>query len=230
MVGFHNHRFAFDAGDLGEHENLMPCVIFGCGNRVRVSNNAHALDAHIVCIKPGVPHRVTVRHGGAQIIYLDGVHMSEHRDDFSDLDLTWRDFPGAFMDKDLGAVSKLRTTLQGSRPPPDPAVMRVVDVIYTKPFERMTQVALSQTLGLERTQALRHFKATTGQTFRKFKIWAGIIAATGIAHRGEQIGKAGVDAGFSDSSHLANAAMQTFGLTPTAGLTNLAGFQTLVGS
>lgn len=183
----------------------------------------------MIIIKPDVPHRVMVRQGGAEIIYFDGVHLPQRAAAFTGLDASWRGFPCAFEREDHAAVSGLRLFLGGSRPTPDPQVMRSVAQLYAAPFARMGQAELARALGLERTQALRHFKATTGQTFRKFKIWAALVAAARSAHQGERIGIAGVDAGFSDATHTARMAMTTFGLTPTAGLGHLTQMQTLEG-
>lgn len=224
---FQNHLFAFDAGELGLHKNLMPCVIFGRQNPVLVANEMMQLDAQIVCIKPGIPHRVVVRSGGADIIYFDGVHLATTLDDFEMLDPEWRMFPDVFEHADPVTVTRFRTRLEGTRPPPDPKVIEIVRHLYTTPMIRMSQIDLARHLGLERTQALRHFKYTTGQTFRKFKIWAAILATARSTHQGEQIGLAGVDAGFSDAAHTARTAMATFGLTATDGLSRLTKMRTL---
>ena len=224
---FQNHLFSFDAGALALHKNLMPCVIFGCQEPVRVANDMAELDAQIVCIKPGVAHSVVVRSGGAEIIYLDGVQLSMQTADFEPLGAEWRMFPTVFETSDHLTMTRFRTMLEGRRPPPDRKVMGIVRDIYASPMVRMSQIELAERLGLERTQALRHFKSTTGQTFRKFKIWAAILATARSAHQGERIGIAGVDAGFSDAAHTARTAMTTFGLTPTKGLSGLTRMQTL---
>lgn len=74
---------------------------------------------------------------------------------------------------------------------------------------------------------MRHFKATTGQTFRKFKIWAAMMCAVDAAHNGEKIGLAGIQAGLSDAAHLTRTAATLFGITPTQGLSGLSGFTSM---
>ena len=224
---FQNHLFSFDAGALALHKNLMPCVIVGRQNQVLVANEMTALDANIVCIKPNVPHRVVVRSGGADIIYLDGVHLPVEAADFERLDAEWEILPTVFEKSDHATLTRFRMMLDGTRHPPDPKVMDIVRHLYATPMVRMSQTDLAHHLGLERTQSLRHFKSTTGQTFRRFKIWTAIIATARSAYLGEKIGTAGIDAGFSDAAHTARTAMTTFGLTPTKGLTGLTKMQTL---
>lgn len=225
---FRNHIFSFNEGALAPHENLMTCVIVGLGNPVVVSNDDHGVDAEIVCIKPGVPHRVLVREGGAEIIYLDGVQLADGRPEFEALLPEWRALPRTFETADHARITAFRHLLHKDKQPPDQSVMQVVAHLYDEPFMRMSQLDLAQRLSLERTQALRHFKATTGQTFRKFKIWAAIVAAARIAHDGEQIGLAGIEAGFADAAHLARTAGTVFGITPTRGLSGLTRVLTLV--
>lgn len=227
---FHNHLFAFDEGSLGMHENLMPCVIVGKQRPVIVSNDTQHIEAEIVCITPGLAHRVAVRRGGADIIYLDGVDLAQSVAPFCPLSSDWRALPAAFEQHDHHSVSEFRAMLDASSGPHDQSVMQIVSRLYDDPFTRLSQMDLAQALNLERSQALRHFKATTGQTFRKFKIWAGIVAATRMAMGGTQIGHAGVEAGFSDAAHLTRTASSVFGTTPTKGLSGLNGMQTMIGT
>ncbi len=224
---FRNHLFSLGAVELAMHKNLMPCVIFARKHPVRVANDNTSLDAEIICIQPGVQHTVVVREGGADIVYLDGVQIAQTQGPFRKFDMHWRDVPRCFEDGNSDLMADFRHEIAKMRPAPDPKVMEIVERLYTAPFERMSQTELSEKLGLERTTALRHFKATTGQTFRKFKIWAGIVAAARGAYQGEKIGLAGIDAGFSDAAHAARTAMEVFGVTPTNGLGGLSKMQTL---
>ena len=224
---FRSHLFSMNPAELALHKNLMTCVIFGRENSVLVSNGATSLEADIICIQPGVQHRVVVREGGAEILYLDGVQLRRANAPFIQLDAKWGHVPQAFKDVNRDKITEFRREIEENRPSPDPIVMEVVHQLYTVPFERMTQGELSERLGLERTSALRHFKATTGQTFRKFKIWAGIVAAARDAQQGEKIGLAGIDAGFSDAAHMARKAKEVFGMTPTQGLGGLVNMRTL---
>ena len=224
---FPNHRFLVDAHELALHRNLMPCIIVGRNNSVTVSNDHDWLTAQIICIKPGVPHRVTLPEGGAEIVYLDGIQLAAAQPAFAPLSPEWRALSDAFDAHDHAAISVFRDLLNADHAPPDPDIMEIVHKLYTEPFPRLSQSDLADALDLERTQALRHFKATTGQTFRRFKIWAAIVSATRSAHQGEQIGLAGIEAGFSDAAHLARTASTVFGVTPTAGLSGLTEIVTL---
>ncbi|RED10662.1 helix-turn-helix domain-containing protein [Pontivivens insulae] len=220
-IQFRNHLFAFHPGDLSTHENLMPCIILGRRAPVRVSGKRMEIEADAVCIRPGVPHCVSVYDGGADIVYFDGLRLND-RGDFASLDADWHGLPGAFATADAGRIASFRKRLEQDTGPRDQSVMRLIPQIYDDPLRRLSQIDLAHAIGIERTLALRHFKECTGQTFRKFKIWAAIIGATQLALRGEGIGNAAVAAGFSDASHLTRTAATVFGVTPTQGLFGLA--------
>lgn len=226
---FHSHLFSFDAGELALHQNLMTCVIIGRHRPVIVSNDHDRHEAQIISIKPGVPHRVTVPEGGAEIVYFDGIRLAATRPAFVSMSSEWCALPCAFDTQDHAAITAFRGLLDEDLSPPDQGVMKIVNNLYYEPFIRLSQMDLADALDLERTQALRHFKATTGQTFRRFKIWAAIVAATRSAHQGGQIGLAGIETGFSDAAHLARTASIVFGVTPTQGLSGLKGMVTLTG-
>ncbi len=229
MSDFHTHLFSFDEGSLELHENLMTCVIVGLENPVSVAGEHEQVEAKVVCIRAGVAHRVQVQMGGAEIIYLDGVVLDEDAPDFTVLGDVWHDLPGAIAATDHARILAFRQMLHHVHTPPDVAVMQVVKRLYDDPFERLTQFELADALKLERTLAMRHFKATTGQTFRKFKTWAAMIAAVQAAHNGHPIGVSGINAGFSDAAHLTRTASVLFGITPTTGLSGLKRFLSVSG-
>lgn len=218
---FRTHVFTFSAADLELHENLMPCVIFGKTGPVDIGNEQYRVCADIVGIKPNEPHRVSIPEGGAEIVYFDGLIFPESSCPFFEVDRQWVDLPPAIKNGDLDAINKFRDHIAKQSPPADPAILAIVASLYTSSIDRLSQAQLSDRLGLERTQALRHFKANTGQTFRKFKIWASSVSAVHDVFGGKNIGTAGIDSGFSDAAHVARTARTIFGLTPTAGIQHL---------
>lgn len=229
IPAFRNHLFSFAQGELALHKNLMTCVIVGREQPVIVCNDEDQTEAHAICIRPGVLHRVLIREGGADIIYLDGVVLDNETSHFSELTSHWHDLSRTIQMRDQVALTAFRETLNRDLIPVDPSVMRIVECLYEDPFERLSQLDLTQELKLERTLALRHFKAATGQTFRKFKIWAAMIYAIDAAFNGEKIGLSGIQAGFSDAAHLTRTASVLFGITPTQGLLGLTGFKSVAG-
>jgi AraC-like DNA-binding protein len=213
--------FSFEPASLALHENLMPCIIFGRGASVCVGNEQQQTQGRIVCIKPDILHYVEIPEGGAEIVYLDGLMLAASFRDFQELDEEFCFLPNAMATKNLDKVSQLRDRLDRRNFPVDPAIMQIVQSLYEAPIDRMTQHELSELLGLERTQALRHFKANTGQTFRKFKIWTSAVSTAQNAFNGLGIGSSGIDSGFSDAAHVARTSRTLFGMTPTDALAKL---------
>jgi AraC-like DNA-binding protein len=80
---------------------------------------------------------------------------------------------------------------------------------------RMDQGELAERLRLGRTQAMRAFKAATGMTFREFKRWTALCAATRLIAGGQLVRTAAMDAGFADTAHLTRTFRTAFGTTPT---------------
>lgn len=76
-------------------------------------------------------------------------------------------------------------------------------------------------MGVERTHALRLFKAETGMTFRQFKRWAGLRCAAQRIAAGDIVRTAALDAGFADTAHLSRSFRQSFGLTPSQAIAGL---------
>jgi AraC-like DNA-binding protein len=68
---------------------------------------------------------------------------------------------------------------------------------------------------MERTTALRLFKAATGLTLRRFKQWSAIQHAARQIAAGELVRTAAMDAGFADTAHLSRTFRMSFGLSPT---------------
>ena len=93
--------------------------------------------------------------------------------------------------------------------------------LTAEPMARMSQDELAQRLGLERTQALRLFKASTGTTFRQFKRWTGLQHAARLIVAGALVRTAAMDAGFADTAHLTRTFKQCFGLTPSQAIAGL---------
>ena len=100
-------------------------------------------------------------------------------------------------------------------------MVEIVRAIQADPMRRVTQDELVRYLGMERTRALRCFKAATGLTFRQFKLWSALQhAALRMAER-ELVRTAAMDAGFADTAHLSRVFSSMFGLSPSVAIAGL---------
>lgn len=122
---------------------------------------------------------------------------------------------------DRCAMHELRARLTARAPRLPTGVAEVVRAIHADPMQRMSQDELARRLHMERTRALRRFKAATGQTFREFKRWSALLHAAQLMAGGALVRTAAMDAGFADSAHLTRVFRQGFGLTPSAAIAGL---------
>jgi AraC-like DNA-binding protein len=118
-----------------------------------------------------------------------------------------------------GAQEELRARFSRARERCPAAVARTIDAIAGDPMTRMHQDELAGRLRLGRTQAMRAFKAT-GMTFREFKRWTALCAATRQIAEGQLVRTAAMDAGFADTAHLTRTFRSAFGTTPTLATAN----------
>lgn len=207
--------FSVDVEHLAPHCNPAPCVIAGRRGSVSAIGAGERVTGDVLLIRPGVEHEVVCAEGGLNVVYLDG--------------LTWPDnFPcarrlqgrlgevavGALFQQ-AGAQAELRDRLSsGATPIPRPLGV-AIETIVAEPMLRLSQLELAHRLKMERTRALRAFKAATGLTFRRFKRWSALQHAARRIAAGELVRTAALDAGFADTAHLSRTFRTSFGLTPS---------------
>jgi AraC-like DNA-binding protein len=122
---------------------------------------------------------------------------------------------------DAGATEELRERLAFATTPLSAKMAEIVLMMQADPMRRVTQDELVRYLGMERTRALRCFKASTGLTFRRFKLWSALQhAAVRMAGR-ELVRTAAMDAGFADTAHLSRVFSSVFGLLPSVAIAGL---------
>ena len=79
---------------------------------------------------------------------------------------------------------------------------------------RLSQLELARRLKMERTSALRMFKAATGLTFRQFKQWSALQHAARQIAAGELV-RTDPGRGLRRYAHLTRTFRASFGLTPS---------------
>jgi AraC-like DNA-binding protein len=167
-----------------------------------------------VIIRPGVELWVAI-HGRAKVLYFDALEFPLAAALAARVPREIEALASDAFDSRSGADEELRSRLSRARERCPAAMARVIDAIVQDPMIRMDQRELAARLRLERTQAMRAFKAVTGMTFREFKRWTALCAATRQIADGQLVRTAAMDAGFSDTAHLTRTFRAAFGTTPT---------------
>ena len=169
----------------------------------------------VLFIRPGVEHRVICALGGINAIYLDGLSWAGDFPCAQRLQGRLADIAVDALFQEAGAQAELRHRLAcGAKPIPQ-QLSAVIETIIAEPMLRLSQLELAHRLKMERTGALRMFKAATGLTFRRFKQWSALQHAARRIAAGELVRTAAMDAGFADTAHLSRTFRASFGLTPS---------------
>jgi AraC-like DNA-binding protein len=119
--------------------------------------------------------------------------------------------------RDWSAVRpELSALLAGSEAPaPDPRIRTALDALHADPAARLPLDVLAASAALSGSRFRRLFRAETGVTLRRYRIWIAMGAATRAIVRGESLTTAALDAGFSSSAHFSAAFREMFGLEPS---------------
>lgn len=211
--------FSVDVAGLARHPNPVACVVMGRRAPLAViADDGRRIEGDAVLIRPGIDHRI-VCAGGLTAMYLDGLRWTG-RDPLAErLDGRLAALARDGMDLDGDAQQELRERLEGRER--DPRLASLLAMLEAEPMNRLSQTDLAARLGLERTQALRYFKATTGSTFRRYKRWVGLQNAARLIVAGELVRTAALDSGFADTAHLTRTFRQSFGLTPSEAIAGM---------
>jgi AraC-like DNA-binding protein len=211
---FANSLFPFVASRLAPHRNPVTCILAGLDRPLVVRSQAERIEGDMVVIRPGVEHWVEI-NGRAKVLYFDGLEFPLTAALAARVPHEVATLAIDALAAGSGAQEELRARFSraGKRCPA--AVARTISAIVHDPMARMDQGELAGRLRLGRTQAMRAFKAATGMTFRGFKRWTALCAATRQIAEGQLVRTAAMDAGFADTAHLTRTFRMAFGTTPT---------------
>jgi AraC-like DNA-binding protein len=214
---FRNSLLPVDA-PLAPHANPVTGILMGRGGPVRLTLDGEAIEGDMLLIRPGIVHGIGLPARGADILYLDGLDFPFDVPLARALDGKLAELAGVVLNGEGDAAGELRARLTAAAAVPSSRVADAVRAIYADPMQRMPQGELALRLGMERTRALRCFRAATGQSFREFKRWSAMQFAAEKMKQGALVRTAALDAGFADTAHLSRVFRETFGLTPSAAI------------
>ena len=181
-VQFSTSVFSVDVTGSGSHCTPVTGVLAGKDKSVTVVSREEVVAGDIVLIRPGIEHTV-ICSGRINVMYLDGLPWSSNS-------LLAQRLQGRLADLAIDAIfqgSQAQTALRQRLYPGaaqfPPELIAVIEDLTADPMSRMAQHELADRLQVERTKALRMFKAATGQTFRRFKQWSGLHTQPGKSLR-----------------------------------------------
>jgi AraC-like DNA-binding protein len=210
-----------DVRKLAAHANAVTGVLVGRTGPLRLERDGGVVEGDILLVRPGVVHGVALSERGADVLYLNGLEFPFDAPLAQSLAGTLAYLASDASRGNACATHELRARLTARAPRLSTGITDVVRSIYANPMQRMSQDELSRRLRMERTRALRCFKAATGQTFREFKRWSALQHAAQLMACGALVRTAAFDAGFADTAHLSRVFREDFGLTPSAAIARL---------
>ena len=159
----------------GSGRTATRCRVCSLGgtNPSRLTSRGEVVAGDILLIRPGIEHTV-ICSGGINVMYLDGLQWSGSSRLAERLQGRLANLAIDAIFQGSDAQTALRQRLVSGATQFPPQLVAVIEDLITEPMSRMTQRELADRLQMERTRALRMFKAATGQTFRRFKQWSGL--------------------------------------------------------
>ena len=206
---------------LGAHPNVVMAVLAGRAGPITVEHIGASVTGDVLLVRPEVVHSVWLPERGADVVYLNGLTFPYHAPLAVALKGNLEQLARRSIAGDASASEELRERLAFATDPLSAKMAAIVRAMQADPMRRVSQDELVRYLGMERTRALRCFKAATGLTFRRFKLWSALQHATlRIAER-ELVRTAAMDAGFADTAHLSRVFSSMFGLCPSVAIAGL---------
>jgi AraC-like DNA-binding protein len=206
---------------LGAHPNVVMAVLAGRAGPITVEHTGGSVTGDVLLVRPGIVHSVQLGRRGADVVYLNGLTFPYHAPLAVVLNGNLEALARRSIAGDACASEELRERLAFATDPLSTKMAEIVRTMQADPMRRVSQDELVRYLCMERTRALRCFKAATGLTFRRFKLWSALQHATlRIAER-ELVRTAAMDAGFADTAHLSRVFSSMFGLCPSVAIAGL---------
>ena len=206
---------------LAAHPNVVMAVLAGRAGPITVEHAGGSVTGDVLLVRPGIVHSVWLGRRGADVVYLNGLTFPFGAPLAVALKGNFEQLARRSIGGDCCATEELRERLAFATDPLPAKVAEIVRAMQADPMRRVSQDELVRCLDMERTRALRCFKAATGLTFRRFKLWSALQhAALRMAER-ELVRTAAMDAGFADTAHLSRVFSSMFGLSPSVAIAGL---------
>lgn len=205
---------------LDRHSGSVACLAVGLDTPFTVHADAiGARTVRTVLVPPRTPHRI-VADGRMLFCYLDSGspraaacrdRMLEQTGGFGfdhveETTLIRRaaDFaPAAVLDLACGA----RT------PDIDPRIATATAILCADPAAAISADQLAAAVHLSKSRLLHLFSAQAGTTFRRYRVWARMLAVGRAVADGADLTTAAANAGFASPSHFSDTFHAMFGLT-----------------
>ncbi|MFE1171492.1 helix-turn-helix domain-containing protein [Streptomyces sp. NPDC058773] len=202
--------------ELDMHSGSVTCLAVGEEDGFTVETAADGMrrTARSALIRPRVVHRIEAHVGRMTFCYFEPGSAAER---------ACREALGAGEEPvtvsgaaELDLVHRLCAAPErAERPDIDPRIRAAVRRLLREPHLQDGATEYATAAGLSRSRFLHLFRAETGTSFRRYRMWARMLRA-GRALRGlGTLTAAAAEAGFASPSHLSSTFHATFGVRPS---------------
>jgi AraC-like DNA-binding protein len=220
---------------LSPHRNAVAVLAMGLDRPLEVANDARDPGTgfhrcRTALIEPNQLHFLRISGADCAFLYLDalshdlaslrrrcrrpGPTVSMHLDGEDELIVLLAGMPRS-EEGWRSASPSLSAALCFQNSRSDSRIVSAVDGLFSEPGLETDAATLASRAGLSVSRFQHLFKATTGVSVRRFRIWARMRRAMAMAVSGATITHAALEAGFSSPAHFAAAFREMFGMAPT---------------
>ncbi|PXY30251.1 AraC family transcriptional regulator [Prauserella sp. PE36] len=206
---------------LDTHSGSVSCLAVGADAPFTIRTARHGeREVRSALIGPRLPHRL-VAHGERMVFcYLDPASAREracrarmrHRD--GDLAHHHADEAALASGPDDAAAERW-LDLACPRPEPMPDERIAVATTRLREHPASSAAELAAAAGLSVSRFLHLFRACTGTSVRRYRLWARMLLAGTLIAEGHDLTAASAGAGFASPSHFSDSFRAMFGLAPS---------------
>ncbi|OUS29856.1 hypothetical protein A9Q99_07965 [Gammaproteobacteria bacterium 45_16_T64] len=102
------------------------------------------------------------------------------------------------------------------RPSTDQRIIKIIDLIQKDPTINYTNKHMANLINVSEETLMRLFKATTGVTIRRFRIWRRMFVSAKLLTLGKSTTEAAIGSGFFDAPHFNHAFRDMLGMNPSS--------------
>ncbi|MEV6425254.1 AraC family transcriptional regulator [Streptomyces sp. NPDC051662] len=217
--------------ELDVHSGAVSCLAVGLDGEFTVRlEHGQAQVVRTALVAARVRHRIVADGGRMAFCYLDpasareracrrlmsgGAELARNHEHERELAST-----AALLERDapLPAVRQWLDLagpdgLPGHR---DPRVRQATRRLTERSGQRLPATELAAEAGLSVSAFLRLFRAETGTTFRRYRMWTRMVRVATLLDTWPDLSTAAVESGFASPSHFSSAFHAMFGLRPSS--------------
>ncbi|PWV80940.1 helix-turn-helix domain-containing protein [Nocardia neocaledoniensis] len=204
---------------LDRHAGAVACLAVGLDASFTIEADAiGARTVRSVLVPPRTPHRI-VADGRMLFCYLDpgspraAACRARMREDIGGFGVAHVEESALIRRADTAPADLLTLASGTERTALDPRIAAATALLCADPAASISAADLAAAVHLSKSRLLHLFSAQAGTTFRRYRVWARMLAVGRAVAVGADLTTAAAAAGFASPSHFSDTFHALFGLT-----------------